>query len=220
MTTPLSDSTLERFRQAAAGGEPTPAGVAIAAVSASLAFGVLAKALTVSARRQALAADAARLEGLAGAARAESTRMLQRAAEDTAAFEAYLRSARMPGSTEEERLERRRTIDSAVSRTIELPLAAARSAAAGLQLCGEAVSLTDLVVLADLGSALTLLEGALRAFLLCAESNVRQMTPAGSAHRAGLEAETGRCERALLQADEAIGAVAAALAAAHPGARK
>jgi formiminotetrahydrofolate cyclodeaminase len=219
MTTALSDSTLERFREAAAGGGPTPAGVAIAAVSASFAFGVLAKALTVSVRRQALAAAAARLDGLAGAARIESTRMLQWAAEDTAAFEAYLESARLPGSSETERLERRRALDSAVSRTIELPLAAARSAIAGLQLCGEALSLTHPVVLADLGCALTLLQGALRAFLLCAESNVRQMTSADSAHRARLEAESGRCRHALRQSDEVLEAVGAALAAVHPRAR-
>jgi formiminotetrahydrofolate cyclodeaminase len=218
MTTPLSDSTLERFREAAAGGEPTPAGVAIAAVSASFAFGVLAKALTVSARRQDLAA-AARLEGLVGAARTESTRMLQWAAEDTAAFEAYLKSARLPGFSETERLERRRALDSAVSRTIELPLAAARSAIVGLQLCGEGLSLMHPVVLADLGCALTLLQGALRAFLLCAQSNVRQMTSADSAHRARLEAESARCRHALRQSDEVLEAVGAALAAVHPPAR-
>lgn len=213
LTTPVSESTLERFREAAASAHPMPAGVAVAAVSASFAFGLLAKALAVSARRDAQAANIGKLEPSTAAARAESSRMLQLAADDIAAFEAYLAGARMPRSTDREQLERRQALDSALRQAIDLPLAAARSAAAGLQLCAETVSVTHRVVLADLAAAVTLLSGALRAFLLCAESNVRQLAPETASHRKLLARETGQHQRVLRQAQEVLDRVAAALEA-------
>ena len=214
-TTAVSDSTLERFREAAGSANPTPAGVAVAAVSASFAFGLLAKALAVSARRGAQSLDLGQLEPATATARAESSRLLQLATDDMAAFEAYLAAARMPRAPDRERRERQKALDGALSQAIDLPLAGARSAAAGLRLCVEAVSVTHLVVLADLGTAATLLAGALRAFLLCAESNVSQLAPENSAHRELLAKESEPHRLALHQAEEVFDRVAAALEAAR-----
>lgn len=216
LTTPVSDSTLQRFREAAASGHPTPAGVAVAAVSASFAFGLLAKALAVSGRKDASSVSLAKLEPLTATAREESSRMLQMADEDIAAFEAFLAAARLPQSTDRERLERRQALDCALRRTIDVPLSGARSAAAGLQLCIDAVCMTHLVVLADLAAAVTLLSGALRAFLLCAESNVRQLAPAPSAYHELLANETHRHGPALRQGEEVLERVAMALDGAKP----
>lgn len=213
---PISESTLERFREAAASAHPTPAGVAVAAVSASFAFGLLAKALAVSGRKDAQAVSLGKVTPPTAAARAESSRMLQLAADDIAAFEAYLAGARMPRSTDREQLERREALDTALRQAIDLPLAAARSAAAGLQLCAEAFSLTHLVVLADLAAAVALLSGALRAFLLCAESNVRQLAPQSSSYRELLAKETGRHQQTLRQAQEVLDRIQGALAAPAP----
>lgn len=216
VTPPISESTLEGFREAAAGGQPAPAGVAVAAVSASFAFGLLAKALAVSARRDGPAADLPRLGPLTDTLRAESSRMLQLAAEDTAAFDAYLACVRLPHATDRERMERRNALDAALRQAIDLPFAAARAAAAGLQLSAEALSMTDLVVLADLGAAVTLLSGALRAFLLCAESNVRVLGPRISSYRERLAQETGRHRRSLQLAESVLERIAATLGAASP----
>ena len=212
LTIPVSESTLERFREAAAGAHPAPAGVAIAAVSASFAFGLLAKALAVSGRKDAQAAGLGKVEPSTAAARAESSRMLQLAADDIAAFEAYLAGARMPRATDRERLKREAALDAALRQAIDLPLAAARSAAAGLQLCAEVLSLTHLVVLADLATAVTLLSGALRAFLLCAESNVRQLAPESSSYRELLAKVAGRHQQVLRQAEEVLNRIQRALA--------
>lgn len=213
---PVAEATLERFREAVASGQPTPAGVAVAAVSASFAFGLLAKALAVSGRKDARSANLAKLEPLTAAARAESSRMLQLADGDIAAFEAYLAGARLPQATDQERLQRRQALDSALRQAIDLPLAAARSAAAGVQMCAEAVPMTHLVVLADLAAAVTLLSGALRTFLLCAQSNVTQLAPEASSHREQLAEEADLYKRALRQSKEVLKRVATALAVARP----
>jgi formiminotetrahydrofolate cyclodeaminase len=176
----LPQVTLEHFRREAAGQHPMPAGVAIAAVSAGFALGLVAKVLAVAGRRATPAEDAARLQPLTATAQAASQRMLQMAADDVAAFEAYLTARRLPHSSESEREARRQAIDPAVRRAIELPLAAAAEAAAGLRLCSEISAFTPAGLAADLGVSADLLASALRGFLLCAQSNVRQLAPAGA----------------------------------------
>ena len=197
----LSQITLERFRREAAGPHPMPAGVAIAAVSAGFALGLIAKVLAVSGRRSTPPENAARLEPLAAAAQAASQRMLQLAGDDIAAFEAYLAAKRLPRETESEREARQQSIDSAVRRAIDLPLAAAEEAAAGLQLCSEVSAFTPVALAADLGVTAGLVAGALRGFLLCAESNVRQLAPDAASYRERLAIEAKRHEQALRQAE-------------------
>jgi formiminotetrahydrofolate cyclodeaminase len=200
----LSRLTLERFRQEAAGPAPTPAGVAIAAASAGFALGLIAKMLAVTRRRGMLPENGAKLEPLAAAAQAASQRMLQLAGDDTAAFEAYLTARRLPQSTESERHVRQGALNSAVGRAIDLPLTAAQEAAAGLQLCSEVSAFVPPALLADLGVAAALLAGALRGFLLCAQSNVLQLAPASASHRERLATDTNRHEQALRQAEAVL----------------
>jgi methenyltetrahydrofolate cyclohydrolase len=219
VTTRVSAYTLEAFCREAASRHPTPAGVAVAAVSAGFALGLLAKVLIVSGHRKALSGNASRLESLAAAAQAASSRMLQLADEDVAAFEAYLAATRLPSSTEEQRQERARAVESVVRRTIDVPLAAAQEAAAGLQLCSDASSLAPAALIADLGLTASLLAGALRGFLLCADSNVRQLAPEAASFRERLATETERHERAFHQAEAVLERARTALAetAAPPG---
>jgi formiminotetrahydrofolate cyclodeaminase len=198
--TRVSDSTVEQFRHATAGQQPTPAGVAVAAVSASFALGLLVKVLTVSGRRQELAASLPTLESLAAAAQAASQRMLHLAGDDVAAFEAYLTARRMPRATDAERQAREQRTHSAVRCAIDVPLAAAQEAAAGLALCSGMSAAIPPALVADLGVAAVLLGGALRSFLLCAESNVRQLAPDDASYRERLAADATRHDEALRQA--------------------
>jgi len=188
----LSQITLETFRRDAAGQHPMPAGVAIAAVSAGFALGLAAKVLGVSGRQNPLPAEASTLEPLAAAARAASQRMLQLAGDDVAAFGAYLTARRLPHSTESESQARRQAIDAAIRRTVDVPLAAAHETAAGLQLCGELSAFAPPALVADLGVIASLLASALRGFLLCAESNVRNLAPSTASLRERVATEAQR----------------------------
>jgi hypothetical protein len=87
---------------------------------------------------------------------------------------------------------------------IDLPLAAAEEAAAGLEVCGEASAFAPVALAADLGVAAALLAGALRAFLLCAQSNVRQLAADEASCRERLATATDRHESALLRAQESL----------------
>jgi formiminotetrahydrofolate cyclodeaminase len=205
--TRVSASTLGQFRDAIADQQPTPAGVAVAAASAAFALGLLVKVLTVSGRRREPGASLAGLQSLAATAQAASQRMLQLASDDVAAFEAYLTARRMPHGTDSERQAREQSTGTAVRRAIDVPLAAAQEAAAGLALCGEMSAVTPPALAADLGVAAALLAGALRGFLLCAQSNVRQLAPDAAPYRERLATDTKRHEQALRHAEAVLGSI-------------
>jgi methenyltetrahydrofolate cyclohydrolase len=211
MVRPIWEFSIEQFRSAAASGEPTPAGVAVSAVSASFALGLLAKVLKVSARHKKIAGNLLKIGSLCDAARIEAKRMLQFAEEDIAAFNAYVASNRLPQATDSEREERQRAVNSAVRKAIEIPLAAARSAASGLELCSEASGLTHVAVIADLGAAASLLASALRVFLMCADSNLRQLALDAQPFREAFAARAEWERRAYRHAESVLKHVAAAI---------
>ncbi len=204
MSSPVWESTLEQFRSAAGSSEPIPAGVAVAATSASFALGLLAKVLKVTSRKKGFSGDLSRIEKLADSARAESKHMMQLAEDDMAAFNDYMISARMPQTTDREREERKRAVNASVHKAIETPLAAARAAASGISLCADGMDTVHAVVAADLGAAASLLAGALRVFLLCADSNIRQLAPDPSVYRDVLPDRAEWEASAFRQADSVL----------------
>lgn len=211
MAAPGFEFSLEEFRAAAASGQPTPAAVAIAAVSASFALGLLAKVAQVSSRRKKFADHAVRLNSIALTADAGSKRMLQLAEEDVAAFRAHMAAQRLPQSTEPERYARERAVDRTTHAAIDIPLAAARAAANGLDLCAEATAATHAAVLADLSAAAALLASAMRIFLTCADSNLRQFAADEAPFHSALAERTEWETKAYRQADAVLKHVASAL---------
>jgi formiminotetrahydrofolate cyclodeaminase len=177
-----------------ASAEPTPAGVSVSAVSATLGISLLLKVLEIVAKRKSFAGDLGRLASLRQAARNESARLAQYADEDIAAYRAYIKARKV--KTED--------VDSAgaLGAVVEIPLKAARSALAGLDLCADAAGVVKGAVAADLGTAAILLAGAVRAMLLSAEVNLHQQPDREAI------AECGKIEeRALRQLDSVLGQV-------------
>jgi formiminotetrahydrofolate cyclodeaminase len=163
--------TLEAFRQKLASREPVPAGVTAAAVTASMALGLLIKVLDITRNRKSFAGDAEEFHRLIHAARNEAQRLAQCADDDIAAFRAYV-------------------ADHSITRpAIEVPLVAAEAAAAGLKLCGEAKPLINETLAPDLETAIALLEAAIEGILGSIDSNLRRETDAQ--YRSMIEARVG-----------------------------
>jgi len=157
-------STLENFRERLAGRESVPAGVSAAAVAASLGLSLLIKVVKIVSQRRDFQGDPAQIEVLLAAARAESGKLVLCADEDIVAFAEYMSSRGTPAEP------------AALQRAIQTPLGAARAAAAGLQLCAEAIPLTPASIAPDLGTAALILAGSVRALLLSVESNALRLT--------------------------------------------
>jgi formiminotetrahydrofolate cyclodeaminase len=184
-------ATLVEFREKTAGMDPVPAGVAVSAVTASLALALLVKVLEITRGRKTFAGDTQKIEALIEAARRESVELARLADEDMRVFNSYMDSVRLPKTP-----ERERAMEAAMRAAIRVPMDAARSAVRGLDFCKEAsaIGVTGLTG-ADLGAAVALLSGAVDAVLLSVESNLRE-TPASdpycdevSAELSGLRAQ-------------------------------
>jgi formiminotetrahydrofolate cyclodeaminase len=132
-------------------------GVATAAVAASLALDLLSKVIEVSKPVQ-------QVEWLA-AVRRESDNLRRAANEDVAAYNLYLQCVRTSAGPEE--------LQRALRGTIEVPMNAARSAVAGIELCVAIADSVRASVAADLGVAAALLAGAVRGIVGCVDANLR-----------------------------------------------
>jgi formiminotetrahydrofolate cyclodeaminase len=150
-------------------------GVPAAAASATLGLELLVTVLGTVARRKKAAGEPARIESLGAAARLEIRKLAELAEQDAEVYGQYLKTRQpSPG-------------------LIGVPMEAARSALSGLNLCAEASGMVRGEVSADLGAAAILLEGALRAMLLCVEVNLHRLPDSESAaERKMLEATARR----------------------------
>jgi methenyltetrahydrofolate cyclohydrolase len=157
--------TLASLRDRIAGTEPVPAGVSVAAVTATFALGLLSKVLAICGRRKKFTGDRNLLATIIESARRESVILERAADQDIAAFQRYMESRALHQS-------------GSISATIDVPMEALRAAARGLDLCVQAVDLVHAFVAPDLGAAAALLAGAIRAMLLSIDSNLRQLASA------------------------------------------
>jgi formiminotetrahydrofolate cyclodeaminase len=139
--------------------EARPTGiVSVAAAAAALALRVLHGILEIAARKH----NAEALVELIESAEREAQVLARLAEEDGEVYAAYLQARR----------ERSANLQSALHRTIESPLAAARAAAAGIDLCRKALPFFKGAIVADVSGAAVLLAGAVRALLCCVEANL------------------------------------------------
>lgn len=198
----LWQSNLEEFRERVASSDSSVAAVATAAVSAACAIGLVVMVLDIIGKRKDFQGDRQRLEALANAAREEAERLTRYADEDPAAYTSYMRALHMPKGTDAERAERRKAMTAALRRATDVPLAAARTAVAGLNICAEAAELANGAVAADLGGAASLLAGATRAILGTVDANLSSLGESEyrdqvAAERGELEERADRQERAV-----------------------
>jgi formiminotetrahydrofolate cyclodeaminase len=136
---------LESLYEGLAAAKPSPAGVTAAAVNARFGMALLIKTLEITVRRRDFSGDAEAVRGWIATARRYSEILAEAATDD------------IVGAPERKR--------------IEIPMNAARAAAAGLDLCAEAAGVVLGALAADVGVAAVLLGSAVRAIVLCVDSN-------------------------------------------------
>jgi formiminotetrahydrofolate cyclodeaminase len=139
------------------GASPTGI-VPVAAASAALALRVLRGVLEIAARKH----NGGVLAELIDSAGREAENLARLAEQDGAVYAAYV----------EARRERSANLQAALQRAIESPLSAARSAAAGIDLCLNALPFLKGPIAADVAGAAVLLAGTVRALLCCVDANL------------------------------------------------
>src|SRR5579871_6064800 len=134
----LWSGTLDHLRDRVAGTERAPAGVATACVTAVLGLSLFIKVLRIVSRRKVVPRE------LIDRAQRIAAGLAAMADADTAAV-----------------------LSRDAAQMSELPLAAARAATDGIELCKEAAPFVDGAIAADLEAAAHLLRGALDAICAC-----------------------------------------------------
>ena len=180
MSESIWTATLAAFRDRVAGLEPAPAGVSIAAVSATLGLALLIKVLEIARKRKDFAGDQGHVAAMLDDARSASQVLSRLADEDIAAFDQYL-----------DCLRRKQPTGAAIRKAIEVPLNVARAASSGMNLCEQATGMVHAFVAPDLGTASALLSAAVRSTLRTVEFNIQQL-PETDPYRLEVAAETRR----------------------------
>jgi formiminotetrahydrofolate cyclodeaminase len=134
---------------------------------------VLKSVLEVTARKH----DSPRLGELIALAGEAAGRLVELSAEDGSAYAAYIQARR----------ERSPEVQAALHRAIDVPLNAARAAAAGIDLCFEAAGHTRGAIAADVAGAAVLLAGAVRGILCSVDANLRELEDQTFARATGTE---------------------------------
>jgi methenyltetrahydrofolate cyclohydrolase len=175
MTDSFWSWTLAGFRDRVASASPQPSGGPVAAVSASLALGLVVMVLEIT-RKGADARDsgqAAVLDAVLAAARPLLERLGAHADRDAAAYSGFMAAAALPQGNGEEKAVRSRRMQEALAAATESPLAAARDVAAALDLAARAADLSKRTVLSDLATGVDLLAAGLTSVLRNVDVNLR-----------------------------------------------
>ena len=196
------NSTLQEFRDRVASTDATVAAVSVASVSAMFALDLVVMVLQITGNRKNFQGDRRRLDVLVESAQSEAERLARYAEEDPAAYAQFMRCLRMSKTTESDRAKRDRALVEALRRATEVPLASARAAVSGLNVCAEAAGLVQGSVATDLGGAAMLLSGAVRAVLLSVDANIAALgdseyTDQVTAERKELEERADRQAKAV-----------------------
>jgi formiminotetrahydrofolate cyclodeaminase len=167
--------------------------VAAAATAGSLALRVLRSVLEAEARKR----NSDRLSELIDSLGNDAERLAALADEDGAAYAAYMRAQKAHSSR----------VQVALRRAVEIPMEAARLAAAGIDLCLETLDFLRGPMAADVGGATVLLAGAVRAILCTVDTNLGAVEDQAFARdirseRVGIE------KRAIRESDRALAALA------------
>jgi formiminotetrahydrofolate cyclodeaminase len=202
---------LAPFRDATASASPTPGGGSVAGVCATFGMGLVIMALEITVKRK----DAQRVEetgALIAAGRELMALIAADADEDVRAFQAYMAAMKLPKATDEEKALRKNAMQEATRNATQAPLVAGRHILEALRLAQQAVSLSHLHVVSDVGAGAALLEGSLKAVLYNVDINLPSLTDTAlqeiwKTERAALE------EDGVAQAGIVLASVSARLAA-------
>jgi formiminotetrahydrofolate cyclodeaminase len=155
---------LATFRDRVASIDPVPAGVSAAAVTATLGLALLSKVVEIATKRKDFSGDRELAATLLHQARNQSQILVQLAEEDIAVYRRYLDAVR-----------HKESIEPARRKTIEIPLAIARTAASGGALCEQAGGLIHAALAPDLVTARALLRAAVESTLSTVKANLEQL---------------------------------------------
>ncbi|HWG67934.1 MAG TPA: cyclodeaminase/cyclohydrolase family protein [Steroidobacteraceae bacterium] len=185
----ITQSSVEKFLDDLAGGQPTPGGGSAAAIAGAMGAALVSMVCNVTIGKKGY-------EGVEGEMRAilhESERVRRRltamVAEDIAAFDSIMAAYKMPKASDEDKAARGAAIQAGLRRATEVPLDCARACAEVIALARRAGEHGYLNVISDAGVGVLAAFTGLRSAALNVYINAPALKDRAFAERAGANLE-------------------------------
>jgi formiminotetrahydrofolate cyclodeaminase len=131
----MTQSSVEKFLDDLASGNPTPGGGSAAAIMGAMGAALVSMVCNVTIGKKGYEAVEAEMRSVLGESERVRRRLTAMVAEDIAAFDSILAAYKLPKSTEEDKAVRAAAIQAGLRRATEVPLDCAR-------VCAEVIALS------------------------------------------------------------------------------
>lgn len=169
------------FVRRLASNSPTPGGGAASALAAALGAGAVAKVAAVSIGKPKFAAHDAELRVHLAHLEGLSERLQTLAAEDEAAFAAYMRAFRLPKTSENEQTARAEAIQAGIRQAAAVPLRIMAASREILDAAERVAVIGNPNALGDCGAGAAMAVAAMRVSLLNVTANLSDMVDGAEA---------------------------------------
>jgi len=202
----ICDSSANAFLQALAAPTPTPGGGSTAAMAGAMAASLVAMVAQLTRNRAIGAEQSEGMEAVRERSLSLQAALCELADADARAYESVLQAYRLPKDTPEQRVARAATVQSALIRAAETPLATARACAEVLEMAAFAALHGLRSARSDAAVAALLSHAALRSAALNVAVNLELITDTAFNSQADQELDALLLpgQRALAQALDAI----------------
>jgi formiminotetrahydrofolate cyclodeaminase len=172
----LADSSIREYLAKLASSSPTPGGGSCAALSAALGAGLINMVCALTVGRKRFAQYETLLADTIQSLHSLSTRLTELVDEDAHAYDRVMTAFRLPRSSEDEKDNRRRSIQEALVPATETPLEIVECCQGALRLAVPLLGKLNPNVLSDLAAGIDLVAAAAHAASHNADVNIAMMS--------------------------------------------
>jgi len=162
----MSQSSIDRFLDRLASGDPTPGGGSAAAIMGAMGAALVSMVCNVSFGKKGYEAAEPELRNMLVRSEELRGRLAAMVAEDIAAFDGLMAAYKLPKSSDEEKSRRAETIQASLKRATLVPLECARACSEVVQMARRAADLGYKHVISDVGVGVAAADSALRSAAL------------------------------------------------------
>jgi formiminotetrahydrofolate cyclodeaminase len=162
----MTESSIDRFLDRLASGDPTPGGGSAAAIMGAMGAALVSMVCNVSFGKKGYEAAEPELKNILASSEELRGRLSVMVAEDVAAFDSLMAAYKLPKSSDEEKSRRAETIQSSLERATLVPLECARACFEVVLLARRAANLGYKHVISDVGVGVAAADAALRSAAL------------------------------------------------------
>src|SRR5882762_1502570 len=185
----ITESSVEKFLDDLAGGQPTPGGGSAAAIMGAMGAALVSMVCNVTIGKKGQEHAVAELLAVRAESETLRARLTAMVGEDIAAFDSLMAAYKLPKAGNDDQAHRSAAIQAGLRRATEVPLDCARACAAVIALSARATAQGYRGVISDAGTGVVAAHAALRSAALNVYINAPALKDTEFARRSVAEIE-------------------------------